>query len=290
LSDTPPEKPVGNAPAASETPPEKVAKTPAQDGRPAPARKPLPDRWRKAVALAVPVLIVAALIAVFVTRNDEPAALGEDPLIQYCTTAIERDSIRLPDPAATSEEAKNSVPVTAGRMVLLTERMLEVAPEEVQPDLKDQIAAYRDLVRSRDPGGFADSKLLSSLNKTGRADAGTCSMQKVEFAASQFRYRDFPSELNSGRTSLTMNNEANEKHQMVVFRRKPEFGGSFTDILERGRQEEEATRVATGEADPDETDVMSVELTGGEYALTCFVKSGTEEHWEKGEIAEFTVR
>lgn len=276
MNDTPPEKP--------------VTKAPSEAAQPEPTRKTPPDRRRMAVALAVPALIVAALIAVFVTRNDEPPAVGDDPLIQYCSTAIERDSIRLPDPAADSEEVKNSVPVTAGRMVLLTERMLEVAPEDVQTELKAQIAAYRDLVRSRDPADFADSKLLSSLNKTGRADADTCSMQKVEFAASQFRYRDFPTELNSGRTSLTMNNEANEKHQMVVFRRKPEFEGSFTDILRRGKQEDEATRVATGEADPDKTDVMSVELTGGEYALTCFIRSGPEEHWKKGEIAEFTVR
>jgi hypothetical protein len=175
-------------------------------------------------------------------------------------------------------------------LVLLTERMLEVAPDKVKPELKAQIAAYRELVRSRDPAGFAAPKLLSSLNKTGTADAGTCSMQKVEFAASQFRYRDFPTELNSGRASFTMNNEANERHQMVLFRRKSEFEGKFVDILKRGKQDEEATRVAAGEAAPDKTDVMSVELVGGEYALTCFIKSGTEEHWKRGEISEFSVR
>ena len=259
--------------------------------RPAPARRPT-DRRKLAVAVAVPALIVAALIAVFVTRNDEPAVTGEDPLIQYCSTAIERDTIQLPDTtqANPSEELKDSVPVTAARLVLLTERMLEASPENVQPELKSQIAAYRELVRSREPSGFADPKLLASLNETGTANAEICSMQEVEFAASQFRYRDFPSELNSGRTSFVMNNEANERHQMVLFRRKPEFEGSFADLLRRGKQDEEATRVAAGEAEPGKTDVMSVELTGGRYALTCFVRSGTEEHWRRGEIAEFTVR
>ncbi|HEU4869076.1 MAG TPA: hypothetical protein VFV09_15300, partial [Actinomycetota bacterium] len=126
MNDTPPEKP--------------VTKAPSEAAQPEPTRKTPPDRRRMAVALAVPALIVAALIAVFVTRNDEPPAVGDDPLIQYCSTAIERDSIRLPDPAADSEEVKNSVPVTAGRMVLLTERMLEVAPEDVQTELKAQIA------------------------------------------------------------------------------------------------------------------------------------------------------
>lgn len=244
------------------------------------------------MAVAVPVLIVAALIAVFMIRNEEPEAIGEDPLIQYCSTAIERDTIELPDTtqANPSEELRSSVPVTAARLVLLTERMLKVAPEEVEAELKAQIAAYRELVRSRDPAGFADPKLLASLNSSGTADAETCSMQEVEFAASQFRYRDFPAELDSGPTSFTMNNEANEKHQMVLFRRKPEFEASFADVLRRGKQDEEATRVAFGEAGPDETDVMSVELVGGRYAMACFVQSGPEVHWERGEIAEFTVR
>lgn len=258
------------------------------DPGPVPERQ-IPDRRRMAVAIAVPVLIVAALIAVFVSR-DEPAVMGEDPLIQYCSTAIERDSIALPDPNADSEEVKNSVPVTAGRLVLLTERMLEVAPDKVKPDLESQIDAYRNLVRTRDPAGFRDAKLLASMNRTGEADASTCSMQKVQFAASQFTYRDFPRELNSGRTSFLMRNEANEKHQMVLFRRKDEFGGPFVEILEGGEQNDQATLVARGEADPDKMDTMSVELVGGEYALTCFIKSGPDEHWKKGEISEFSVR
>ncbi len=262
---------------------------PEEDARPAPAGRPT-DRWRVAVAIAVPVLIVAALIAVFVTRDDEPQASGEDPLIQYCATAIERDSIELPVAAqAEPEEAAGPVPVAAGRMVLLTERMLEYAPEDVRPELEAQIAAYRELVRTSDPAGFVEAGLLESLNKVGRAAASTCSMQQVEFAASQFRYRDFPRELDSGRTSFLMRNEANERHQMVLFRRNPEFTGSFADVLERGKQDEEATRIATGQADPDELDVMAVELFVGDYALTCFIESGTEVHWEMGEIAEFSV-
>lgn len=269
---------------------EPLREEPEGGALPVPAGRP-PDRWRMAVAIAVPVLIVAALIAVFVTRDDEPQTLNEDRLNQYCATAIERDAIELPAAApADPEEVMDPVPVVAGRMVLLSERMLESAPEEVKPELEAQIAAYRELVRSSDSEGFADPELLASLNKVGEAAASTCSMQRVEFAASQFRYRDFPTELRSGRASLLMRNEANERHQMVLFRRNPEFTGSFADVLRRGKQDEEATRVATGQADPDEIDVMAVELLVGDYALTCFIESGPEKHWEKGELAEFSVR
>ena len=258
--------------------------------RPAPGPKPLPDRARIALAIAVAVLIGAALAAVFVSRDNEPAPLAEDRLLQYCSTAIERDALELPDISqAASEEVKNGVPVTAGRMVLLTERMLAVAPDRQKPELRKQVAAYRSMVRTRDAAGFAAPELLESLNKSGTAAAATCKMQEVDFAVSQFRYVDFPRELEAGRASFSMRNESNEEHQMVLFRRKAEFPGPFAEILEGGDVGEQATRVAEGRADPDKTDVMAVELLVGDYALTCFIRSGPEEHWKKGEIAEFNV-
>ena len=275
----------------SDSTPDNPGEEAAEQGpRPAPGPRPRPDRARIGLAIVVPVLIVAALVAVFVSRDNEPAPLAEDRLLQYCSTAIERDALELPDPSeAASEEVKNGVPVTAGRMVLLTERMLEVSPDRQKPELRKQVAAYRSLVRSRDPAGFTAPELLESLNQVGNAVAATCEMQKVDFAVSQFRYVDFPRELEAGRASFSMRNESNEAHQMVLFRRNAEFGGPFAEILESGQVGERATRVALGRADPDRTDVMAVELLVGDYALTCFIKSGPEEHWEKGEIAEFNV-
>jgi hypothetical protein len=234
---------------------------------------------------------VAALVAVLVTRDDGPPAVGEDPLVLYCATAVERDSIPLPDPAdADNPDVRNSVPPTAARMVLLTEKMFGVAPQQVKPDLQRQINIYREVVRSGDARGFEKPELLDALNKVAAEDVATCSLQKVEFAASQFQYRGFPDELESGKSSFRMRNESNERHEMVLFRRNPEFGGEFSKILRENKEGEQATRMATGKADPDKTDYMVVDLLNGDYALTCFVKSGPDFHWQKGEIKEFHVR
>lgn len=195
-----------------------------------------PDRWRKAVAIAIPVLIVAALVAVWVGRDDEPVATGEDPLIQYCATVVERDSIDLPPAAeATVPEVRERVPALAARMILLTERMFSVAPAEMKPHLQRQINAYREVVRTSDAAGFEKPELLESVNKVAAEDVSTCNFQKVEFAASGFKYRDFPDELNSGRASFRMRNESNETHEMVLFQRNPEFGGEFSKILKANK-------------------------------------------------------
>lgn len=254
------------------------------------SRPPLDNR-RKAVAIAIPILMVAALVAVLITRDDEPAAVGEDPLITYCATAVERDSISLPEPArANDPEVRNSVPPTAARMVLLTEKMFTAAPQHIKPDLQRQINLYREVVRSGDARGFENPELLESLNKVAEEDVSICSLQEVEFTASQFQYRGFPDELDSGRSILRMRNESNERHEMILFRRNPEFGGDFSEILEAGKEQEQATRLAGGRADPGNTDHMVVELLNGDYAIACFIESGPDLHWEKGEIKEFHVR
>jgi hypothetical protein len=264
---------------------------PSDSDSAATAGKPPPDRWRSAVAIAIPVLIVAALVAVWVGRDDDPVATGEDPLIQYCATVVERDAIDLPDADdASSPEVRERVPALAARMILLTERMFSVAPAEMKPHLQRQINVYRDVVKSSDAAGFEKAELLESVNKVAAEDVSTCNFERVEFAASQFRYRDFPDELNSGRASLRMRNESNETHEMILFRRNPEFDGPFSNLLKAEKEGEQATRVAGGRADPGKTDYLVVELLNGEYALTCFVRSGPEFHWQKGEIKEFHVR
>jgi hypothetical protein len=256
-----------------------------------PESRPPLDGRRRAVAIAIPVLIAAALVAVLVTRDDEPAVVGEDPLVVYCATAVERDSIPIPDPAeADNPDVRNSVPPTAARMVLLTEKMFSVAPQQVKPDLQRQINLYREVVRSADARGFEKAELLDALNKVAAEDISTCNLQEVDFAASQFQYRGFPDELDSGKSSFRMRNESNERHEMVLFRRNPEFEGEFSEILSANKEGEQAILVAAGRADPEKTDYMVVDLLNGDYALTCFVKSGPDFHWQKGEIKEFYVR
>jgi hypothetical protein len=247
-------------------------------------------RWRVAIAAAVPVLMVAAF-AVSRMGGDEPAGPPvEDPLVEYCATLVERDSIPLPSPAdAEDEEARNLVPATAGRLVLLTERMLEVAPEEARDGLQRQEEAYRALVRSRDAAEFRSAELLAARNEVAAVDVRSCELKTLEFGAQEYRYNGIPERAEHGRTSLQMRNEGTEAHEMNLYRRKPEFGGDFAAILRRGAEAEEATPVASGYAAPGARSNVVAELAGGEYVMVCTLRTGSQAHWQRGMISEFSV-
>lgn len=248
-------------------------------------------RWRPVIAIAVPVIMVAALAAVFRDSPGPVAPAREDPLISYCATVIERSSIELPDPSqAGSDEAANSVPVTAGRLVLLTERMLGVAPEEARPALRNQVESYRDLVRTGDAAGFYSPQLQASRNQVHAVSVASCDFKEFGLTATSFAYEEVPGRLGSGRYSILMRNTSRDGHEMVLFRRKPEFAGEFSAILRREAQGEEAVRLAGGYADPGTQTTVTAELLGGDYAIACFQRTAGEPHWQRGMIAEFTVR
>ncbi|HEX2180015.1 MAG TPA: hypothetical protein VHL54_10955 [Actinomycetota bacterium] len=247
-------------------------------------------RWRLAIAVAVPVLMIAAF-AVSRMSGDEPAGpAAQDPLVAYCATLVERDSIPLPNPAdADDEETRNSVPATAGRLVLLTEKMLEVAPEDARDGLERQEEAYRTLVRTGDPAGFRSAELLAARNEVAPVDVESCDLNPLEFGAQEYRYTGIPEQAEHGTTSLQMRNEGTEAHEMNLYRRKPEFEGDFAAILRRGAQAEEATPVAGGYAAPGARSTVVAELSGGDYVMFCTLRAGNQAHWQRGMIVEFSV-
>jgi hypothetical protein len=276
------------------TAPRKAAgREPGPAGEPEPAEPTGADRqrrWRAAIAVAVPVLMIAAF-AVSRMGGDEPAGpSAQDPLVTYCATLVERDSIPLPNPAdAGDEETRNSVPATAGRLVLLTEKMLEVAPEDARDGLERQEEAYRTLVRTGDAAGFRSAELLAARNEVAPVDIESCDLNSLEFGAQEYRYTGIPEQAEHGRTSLQMLNEGTEAHEMNLYRRKPEFDGDFAAILRRGAQAEESTPVAGGYAAPGARSTVVAELSGGDYVLVCTLRTGNQAHWQRGMIVEFSV-
>lgn len=247
------------------------------------------SRWRIVVAAAVPVIMVAAFLVARSSREPK-APVGDDPLVRYCATVVERDSIQLPNPAQSgSEEVKKMVPVVAGRLVLLTEKMMEVAPDDAKAGLRRQEEAYRALVRTRDAAGFRSAELLASRNQVNQVDIKSCNLDQVEFAAAEFRYTGVPEKVGHGKASLQMVNEGKEAHEFVLYRRKPDFGGDFTRILRRDSQDEEAISVASGYAAPGARSNVVADLVGGDYVMVCLLRTGNEAHWQKGMITEFTV-
>ncbi len=235
--------------------------------------------------------MLAAFLVSRIARDEPTPTAAEDPLLEYCATVIDRDAVPVPRPwQAGSEEVEETVPVLAGRMVLMTEKLLAVAPKEAKAELETQRDAYRALVVSRDPAGFRTPALTESRKRVNAIDLESCKLESVRFNATDAGYSNLPGTVKRGRTSLEMHSVGTQGHEMVLFRRNDEFPGDFVKILRSGKEDEEATRVASAYAAPGYTDTLVADLAGGDYALVCYVPSGARAHWEQGMVAEFTVR
>ncbi|HEX2054380.1 MAG TPA: hypothetical protein VHJ78_11735 [Actinomycetota bacterium] len=247
-------------------------------------------RMRRLVALAVPVLMITAVVLVL-RRSDAPAPAGNDRLVNYCATLTERDSIALPVAVPEpSEELRNSVAVTAGRLILLTERMLETAPDDAKEPLEAQVAAYRELVRTRDPAGFKSERLLEARREASTVESEACGVNQVDFTASEYRYNGVPQTMRHGKVSFQMRNEGEEAHQMTLYRRNADSEGEFPTILEAGTQDEEATAITTMHVAAGATYAATADVAGGRYAMVCVLTTGDQPHWQRGMIAEFEVQ
>lgn len=242
-----------------------------------------------AIAAVIPLLVVAAFL---VSRlGVEPSQNeAEEARVLYCATVVERDSVEVPNPTQSDdEEVESSVPVTAGRLVLLTEKMVPLAPDAAKPALQRQEKAYRTLVSTRDVTGFRSDELVADLNEVHEINVRTCELHQVQFGAREFSYEGVPAVVQGSRVSLEMSNEGNEAHEMVVYRRKAGFDGDFAGILSRGADTEEAIMVASGYAAPGEQSNVVADLAGGDYVIVCTLRTDNEPHWQRGMIAEFSV-
>jgi len=253
-----------------------------------------PTRPRRSVqmlmAIAIPVMILAALLIVRQGSDSGDGPQGGGRYRSYCASLLERDSIRIPPPVENpSDEVRREVALTAGRLILVTERMLEEAPDAVRPHLETQVATYRDLVRSRNPARFEAEQLRDARNRANAVDVESCSLETVEFRATEYAYVELPGRLQHSRASLRMRNVGDEPHEMVLFRTNPDFSGDFAETLAAGREAEDATTLDSLRVAPGNYDVVTVDLSGGQYIMACFARSGRQEHWEFGMVSEFVV-
>lgn len=262
---------------------------PSEPATPRGNRGPVDRRGlRMAMAVAIPLLMLAAIFRVGRDDGASSGEAGEDPLVAYCATMVQRDAVRLPAvDSDASEEDGQPAAVIAGRMILLTESMLEVAPAAARSELESQIASYRELVRTQDPAGFRSAELVGSRERLNAVNVESCGLRELEFGATEFRYEGVPPSIAPGRINLQMRNDGNEAHEMHLYRRNPESSGDFSQALSRGVHEQEAELVVGGHAAPETSAVATADLITGRYVMICVMQTGREAHWQRGMIEEF---
>ena len=115
-------------------------------------------------------------------------------------------------------------------------------------------------------------------------------MAELEFAAREYAYEGVPQAMRHGRVAFTMNNEGEQAHEMVLYRRNAESEGDFEAVLSEGEQGTQAALITAVSVAPESSYTFVADLAGGRYAMVCELRTGEQAHWERGEIAEIEVQ
>ena len=216
----------------------------------------------------------------------------------FCTAAIAAIAPPLPD--TPDDESKYTAADKAAQKayakILLgaLDTMLKDAPAEVRADLQAQRKVAAGVAATGVPGEDARPGLGTGV-KLLSAVAKNCASTNLALTASDFKFAGVPATVKSGLTAITMKNASKaEVHHIVVFR-KANGGTESAKALLDAEDEKKAVFVGFVEdVKPGKTGAGLVNLTPGNYFLSCFLPTGGKEtgmpHFKSGMFMEFVVK
>jgi hypothetical protein len=162
-------------------------------------------------------------------------------------------------------------------------------------DLAGPAADLQGAIDTALEGGDAEEAAFGAYSEMAAAVHTGCGYEAVDLSAVNYAFVDLPATLAAGTTSFALTNDADEEHEMVLFRladgetRTPE---ELLDLPE-AEAEEAVTFSGVTFAGPGETGYVAAELEAGAYFAVCFLPVGGGEdgppHFTEGMLTEFEV-
>jgi hypothetical protein len=196
---------------------------------------------------------------------------------------------------------------------------VEAATAAVPDELRDALHTAIELGGGE---GALPPEFFEAYGKLALWIKDNCGFGSLDITAHEYAYEGVPAEVAAGPTVLTLTNNGQEYHEMVVFRRNEGADQPVEDILAMPDDQigELLTPVGAAQAAPGTDGYAVLDLTPGDYIGLCFLPVGAtpemmeqmtegsapgepmssepmgsdgagapEQHYQKGMIAEFTV-
>ena len=254
------------------------------------------DRRRRRILSLTAMPVAVGGLAILCAPASSAADLS--PTGPFCTgavTAVAAPLADTPDDHSKYTAADKAAEKAYAKILLgAIDTMLKVAPAEVRADLQAQrkvavgVTATGLPPADAQPGLGTGAKLLSAVAKN-------CASTNVALTASDFKFAGMPATVKSGLTAITMKNASKaEVHHIVVFRKANGVTESAKALLDA---EDDKKTVFVGfveDVKPGKTGAGLVNLTPGNYFLSCFLPTGGKEtgmpHFKSGMSMEFVVK
>ena len=271
-------------------------------------------RWsiRRAIfAFALAIISVGCSSGV---GEPDRSAKGDEELEAYCATT---EAIQTSVPAAqpeSEEEARAMMrEFAAENFESQSEdalQSLEGADEQVLEAARVFYGNLAGIAKDGDYTVLDKPEHIAASGVVHAFDLENCGWNKVEITADEYSYAGVPAELESGPTSLDLDNVGSEVHEFTMFKVGSGVTKSVKQLIDQGPGDPEVgvSLAFLGhievrpEGTPDDYGIMDLEP--GKYAIICYLPvgatpekvddpnasfEGAERHYSRGMISEFTV-
>jgi len=222
----------------------------------------------------------------------------------YCTAELATETAGEPaiDYANMNAEQQAQAVATFVSGTLLP-KVREIEP--VLPDeLKDEYATLTAALEQAAGGNIAAAatpEVTAATKSVHAYDLKNCGWKSQPVTLTEYKFQGIPSTLPVGVTSFDVTNGGGEEHEMVLLRKNDGVAQSFQEILAMPRDQAMKLVTELGQAGPISTggnDMLTADLTAGDYLALCFIPTGTTSvtapghgppHFVQGMLSEFTV-
>jgi hypothetical protein len=222
---------------------------------------------------------------------------------EFCAAAMAVDTAAAgaPDAYAGSPGAEDTGTARAAFAETyrpLLDRLEQSAPESVRPAAATYATVWRDRLTSgtdpMDAPGYAaaDSAVDAYL-------LGSCGYREIPAYAVEYEFDRLPDSLPAGPAALSLTNDGQELHQVLLLRVTDGSTATLDDLLALPGPglAAKVRPVADVVAGPGTTNTSLVQLDPGRYVAVCYVPVGSkrgavgdgEPHHAEGMAAELTV-
>jgi hypothetical protein len=149
------------------------------------------------------------------------------------------------------------------------EQLIAAAPPEVAGTVETVVAEFQASGGESEAFAEAYGELIGFVK-------GNCGFTDLTVEATNYQYSGLPRNVAAGPAVVTLQNKADEFHEMVVFRINDDVTETLIQLLSLPEEEamSKVTMAGVAFAAPGETAYTAVTLEPGRYAAVCFLPKG----------------
>jgi len=261
------------------------------------------DQRTYPVAGGAMVLAAALALSACGGGSGESSGAPSSDVAAFCEAIVAIDSStdqpEVDFATASEEEIKAAFQEFGRRFEPRIAEVERTAPDEVKDDVATQARLARQGFSSGDEAVFESPEFTEADARVDQYMLDNCGYGQIETVASDYQFEGIPESIGGGPVAVTLKNEGEELHEIVLLRINDDVTLSAEELL--ALPEEEAMTKAMpagfGFVEIGKSSTSFIRLEPGRYLVACFIPVGSKAgqegdgppHFTQGMSAELNV-